>query len=205
MPMYGFTGTIVGVRCKDGIALASDTRGAAYYLVLSKRVRKIFKLEERIGAAVSGSSGDVQSLVNMLRAEANLYRLNHERPISTKSLAQVASNMLHGRRGFPYIVAGVISGFDSDGPRLYFLDPIGGKLEEEKFASAGTGSTIAYGVLEQNYRDGMKLDDGVKLVAQSIKIAIERDAATGDKIVVAKIDEKGYQELPEEEVDKLVK
>lgn len=203
--MYGFTGTIVGVRCKDGIALASDTRGAAYYLVLSKRVRKIFKLEERIGTAVSGSSGDVQSLVNMLRAEANLYRLSHERPISTKSLAQVASNMLHGRRGFPYIVAGVISGVDSDGPRLYFLDPIGGKLEEEKFASAGTGSTVAYGVLEQNYRDGMKLDDGVKLVAQSVKIAIERDAATGDKIVVAKIDEKGYQELSEEEVDKLVK
>jgi len=203
--MYGFTGTIVGVKCKDGIALASDTRGAAYYLVLSKRVRKVFKLEERIGAAISGSSGDVQSLVNMLRAEANLYRLNHERPISTKSLAQVASNMLHGRRGFPYIVAGVISGVDSDGPRLYFLDPIGGKLEEERFASAGTGSTVAYGVLEQSYRDEMKLDDGVKLVAQSIKIAIERDAATGDKIVVAKIDEKGYQELSEEEVDKLVK
>lgn len=203
--MYGFTGTIVGVRCKDGIALASDTRGAAYYLVLSKRVRKIFKLEERIGTAVSGSSGDVQSLVNMLRAEANLYRLSHELSISTKSLAQVASNMLHERRGFPYIVAGVISGVDSDGPRLYFLDPIGGKLEEEKFASAGTGSTVAYGVLEQNYRDGMKLDDGVKLVAQSVKIAIERDAATGDKIVVAKIDEKGYRELPEEEVDKLVK
>jgi len=205
MPMYGFTGTIVGVRCKDGIALASDTRGAAYYLVLSKRVQKVFKLEERIGAAASGSSGDVQSLVNVLRAEANLYRLSHGRSISTKSLAQVASNLLHGRRVFPYIVAGVISGVDGDGPRLYFLDPVGGQLGEEKFASAGTGATIAYGVLEQQYRDGVKLDDGAKLVAQSIRTAIERDAATGDKIVVALIDEKGYRELPEEEIEKLVK
>lgn len=203
--MYGFTGTIVGVRCKKGIALASDTRGTARYLVLSKRVRKVFKLEERIGAAVSGSSGDVQSLVNTLRAEANLYRMSHGRPISTKSLTQVASNLLHGRRGFPYIVAGVISGIDSDGPRLYFLDPVGGKLEEEKFASAGTGSTVAYGVLEQNYRDGMKLEEGAKLVAQSVKIAIERDAATGDKTVVALIDERGYRELSEEGVGKLVK
>ncbi len=202
--MYGFTGTIVGVRCKEGIALASDTRGTAYYLVLSKRVRKVFKLEERIGAAVSGSSGDVQSLVSMLRAEANLYRLSHGRPISAKSLTQVASNMLHGRRVFPYIVAGVISGVDDDGPRLYFLDPVGGKLEEEKFASAGTGSTVAYGVLEQSYRDGMKLDEGAKLVAQSIKIAIERDAATGDKTVIALIDERGYRELSEEEVEKLI-
>jgi proteasome beta subunit len=203
--MYGFTGTVVGVRCKDGIALASDTRSTAYHLVLSKRVRKVFKLEDRIGAAVSGSSGDVQSLVNMLRAEANLYRLSHGRSITTKSLAQVASNMLHGRRVFPYIVAGVISGVDSDGPRLYFLDPVGGKLEEEKFASAGTGSTVAYGVLEQNYRDEMKLDEGAKLVAQSIKIAIERDAATGDKTVIALIDERGYRELSEDEVEKLIK
>ncbi len=203
--MYGFTGTVVGIRCKDGIALSSDTRGAAYYLVLSKRVQKVFKLEERIGAAISGSSGDVQNLVNMLRVEANLYRLNQNHSISTKSLAQFASNVLHVRRLFPYIVAGVISGVDSDGPRLYFLDPVGGKLEEEKFASAGTGSTLAYGALEQKYRDGMKLDEGAKLAAQSIRTAIERDAATGDKIVLALIDEKGYRELPDAEVDKLVK
>jgi len=203
--MYGFTGTIVGLRCKDGIALASDTRGAAYYLVLSKRVRKIFQLDKHIGAAISGSSGDVQSLVNLLKAEVNLYRLNHERPISTKSLAQVASNMLHGRRMFPYIAAGVLSGVDDGGAHLFFLDPVGGKLEEEKFASAGTGSTIAYGVLEQNYREDMGLDDGLKLAAQSIKTAIERDAATGDKIVLAAIDKKGYRELPDEEIEKLVK
>ena len=203
--MYGFTGTIVGLRCEDGIALASDTRGAAYYLVLSKRVRKIFQLDKHIGAAISGSSGDVQSLVNLLKAEVNLYRLNHERPISTKSLAQVASNMLHGRRMFPYIAAGVLSGVDDGGAHLFFLDPVGGKLEEEKFASAGTGSTIAYGVLEQNYREDMGLDDGLKLAAQSIKTAIERDAATGDKIVLAAIDKKGYRELPDEEIEKLVK
>jgi proteasome beta subunit len=203
--MYGFTGTVVGIKCKDGIALASDTRGAAYYLVLSKRVRKIFKLEDRIGAAISGSPGDVQSLVDTLKAEANLYRLNHDRPISAKSLAQVASNLLHGRRGFPYMADGILSGFDDDGPHLFFFDPIGGKLEEEKFASAGTGATVAYGVLEQNYRDDMKLDDGIKLAAQSIKTAIERDAATGDKIVVAAIDESGYRELSEDEVEELIK
>ncbi len=203
--MYGFTGTVVGLRCKGGIALASDSRGTAYYHVLSKSVRKLFQLEKHIGAAISGSSGDVQGLVNLLKAEANLYRLKHERPISAKSLAQVASNMLHGRRAFPYIAAGVISGVDDDGPHLFFLDPVGGKLEEEKFACAGTGSTVAYGMLEQNYRDDMELGDSVKLAAQSIRTAIERDAATGDKIVVAMIDEKGYRELPDEEIEKLVK
>ncbi len=203
--MYGFTGTVVGVRCKNGIVLASDTQGTVHYLVLGKHVREIFKLDERIGATISGSSGDVQSLVSLLKAEANLYKFNHGRSVSTKSLAQMASNLLHGRRVFPYIVAGVISGLDNDGPRLYFLDPVGGKLEEEKFASAGSGSTVAYGVLEQQYRDGMDLDEGTKLAAQSIRTAIERDAATGEKTAVAVIDAKGYRELSEEEVGKLIK
>ncbi len=203
--MYGFTGTIVGVRCKDGIALASDTKGTAYYFVISKRVQKVFKLEERIGAAVSGSSGDVQSFVGTLKAEANLYRLNHGHQISTKGLVQVASNLLFSRRMFPYIVAGVISGFDNGGPSLYFVDPVGGKLEEEKFASAGSGSTVAYGVLEQSYRDDMALEEAAKLAAQSIRTAIERDAATGEKTVVVLIDKKGYRELSEGEVENLLK
>jgi len=202
--MYGFTGTVVGVRCKDGVVLASDTRGAYHYLVLSKQVRKIFKLEDRIGAAISGSSGDIQSLVNHLRAEANLYRLNHGYPISTRGLVQLASNLLHERRTFPYIVAGVIAGLDEE-PRLYFLDPVGGRLEEEKFASAGTGSTVAYGVLERQYRDGMDVKDGAELAAQSIKTAIERDAATGDNVMVALVDKRGYRELSEDEVEDLLK
>lgn len=203
--MFGFTGTVVGLRCKEGIALAADTKGTSYYLVVSKRVPKLFKLDDFIGAAISGSSGDIQSFVSLLRAEANLYRLNQGRPITTKALVQVASNLLFGRRIFPYIVAGVISGIDPDGPRLYFLDPVGGKIEEEKFASAGTGSTIAYGVLEQMYRDDMSLEECARLAAQSIKTAIERDAATGEKTVVAIIDGKGYRELSDEEIAKLLK
>lgn len=203
--MFGFTGTVVGLRCNEGIALASDTRGTSYYLVVSKRVPKLFKLDDFIGAAISGSSGDIQSFVSLLRAEANLYRLNRGRPITTKGLVQVASNLLFGRRIFPYIVAGVISGIDPEGPCLYFLDPVGGKIEEEKFASAGTGSTIAYGVLEQMYRDDMSLEECAKLAAQSIKTAIERDAATGEKTMVAVIDKNGYRELSEEEVARLLK
>ncbi len=203
--MYGFTGTVVGVCCGEGIALASDSRGTAYYHVLSKSVQKLFKLEENIGAAIAGSAGDIQSFVKLVQSEANLYRLNREHAISTKSIAQVAANMLHGRRYYPYILEGMISGYDEDGPHLFFLDPVGGKLEERKFAAAGSGANVAYGALESGYTDGIKLADATKLAAQTIKNSIERDAATGDRTVVAVIDKKGYRELSEEEVNKLLK
>jgi len=202
--MYGFSGTVVGVRCKDGIVLASDSKGVAYYHVLSKRVKKIFRLEERIGAAIAGNTGDVQAFVNLLRAEANLYRLNHERPITTKAIAQLASNVLHGRRLFPYILEGTIAGLD-DEPKLFFLDPVGGKLEEREFAAAGTGASVAYGALERNFKTAPTIREGAKLAAKSIQSAIERDAATGERTVVAVIDAQGYRELSDDETKKLLK
>jgi len=202
--MYWFSGTVVGLRCDDGVALASDSRGAASYHVLSKRVQKVFKLEDKIGAAVAGGTGDVQSLIGLLRAEVNLYRLNEGRQISTRSLAQMASSHLHGRRNFPYIAEGMISGVDDGEPLLYFFDLVGGKLEERKFAAGGTGATVAYGALEGEYKDGMDLDEGARLAAKAIHTAIERDAATGEKIVVAVVDKKGYRELSENEVKGLL-
>jgi proteasome beta subunit len=202
--MYWFSGTVVGVRCDDGVVLASDSRGTAGYHVLSKRVQKVFKLEEKIGAAVAGSTGDVQSLVGLLRAEVNLYRLREGRQISTKSLAQMTSNLLHGRRTFPYITEGIISGVDDGEPLLYFFDPVGGKLEDRKFAAGGTGATVAYGVLEGEYKDGMDLGQGARLAAKAIQTAIERDVATGEKTVIAVVDKKGYRELSEAEVKKML-
>ena len=205
MSMYGFQGTVVGVRCGSGVVLASDTRATAAYLVMSKRARKVFKIQDRIGAAISGVSGDVQNLVSVLQAESNLYRLQEGRDMSSKSMAQLASNILHSKRASPYIVSAIIGGVDDDGAHLYFLDPAGGKLEEEKFAAGGTGETVAYGVLEQSYRDGLSLKECAKLAAQSIKRAIERDAATGDDTIVAMIDKDGYRELSKKEIEELLK
>ncbi|MEM1688944.1 MAG: hypothetical protein QXX33_05385 [Candidatus Hadarchaeales archaeon] len=203
--MYGFSGTVVGVVCRDGIALASDSRGVGYYMILSKRVKKIFQLEEKIGAAISGSTGDVQSFVNLLRAEARLYRIHNERSMSTKGIAQMASNILHERRIFPYILEAIIAGIDGEKPVLYFLDPVGGKLEEREFAAGGTGASVAYGTLEKEFKPGISVEEGAKLAASAIKTAIERDAATGDSVVVAVIDGRGYRELSEKEIADLLK
>ncbi|MEM3012694.1 MAG: hypothetical protein QW084_04965 [Candidatus Hadarchaeales archaeon] len=203
--MEYFAGTIVGLRTAEGAVLASDTRAVGYYLVLSKRARKLFRLEERIGAAFSGAPGDIQTLVSLLQAEANLYRLENGRSISTKGLAQVASNVLQGRRWYPYLLEGILCGLEEGKVSLLTLDPAGGRVEEEDFSAGGTGAQVAYGVLERNYGKGLSLQEGKRLAAEAIRTAIERDAATGDKVVVSVIDEKGYRELTDEEVDGLLK
>lgn len=202
--MEGFEGTSVGLIYNGGIALASDSRSTARYLVRSKNVPKIFKIQDNIGVAVSGMAGDARKLVDMMKSESNLYRIRKEKPIPPHSLARLTSNIFHSRRMFPYIVSIILSGMNEDGPKLYFLDPAGGQLEEERFAAGGTGSSVAYGVLEQNYRENMDSESALKLAAQSIQQAIERDAATGDDVVVAKVDAEGFQKISEKKVEELL-
>ena len=201
----GFQGTAVGLVYDGGIALASDTRNTARYQVRSKNVRKIFEVQDNIGAAISGLAGDAQKLVDMMESESNLYRIRRNKKIQPKSLARLTANIFHSQRLFPYIVSLILGGYGVDGPKLYFLDPAGGKLEEEKFAAAGTGSSVAYGVLEQNYEEGMNAEDALKLATQSIQQAIERDAASGDGVMLAKVDEEGYEEVEEDRIESYLK
>lgn len=203
--MQGFEGTVVGLKYNGGLALASDSRATARYLVRSKKVQKIFKIQDNIGVAVSGLTGDAQRLVDMMISESNLYKIREEKSIPPKSLARLTANIFHSQRMFPYIASLILVGVGEEGPKLYFLDPAGGQLEEERFASAGTGSSVAYGVLEQNYEEDMNSKDALKLAAQSIQQAIERDAATGDSVVVAKVNGEGFEEVSEDKVKKFLK
>jgi proteasome beta subunit len=77
-------------------------------------------------------------------------------------------------------------------------------LTEEKMVSTGSGSPIAYGVLEDNYREGMSVNELLPIIVKAVNAAMKRDVASGDSYNVTIIDEKGYRELTEEEKSKLL-
>jgi proteasome beta subunit len=66
--------------------------------------------------------------------------------------------------------------------------------------ATGSGSPVAYGVLESGYHDGINLDQGLILAVKAINAAIKRNVFTGDDFDLAVITrEKGYMELTEKE------
>jgi len=190
--------TTVAIVCKDAVVLATDKRASMGYLVAHKNVRKVYKLDDHMGATVAGSVGDIQSLIGSLKAEINLYKMKNGVKMSTKALATLTSHILHGQRYYPLIAWLVVAGFD-EGPVAYSIDPIGG-VNEDKAISTGSGSLVAYGVLESMYREGMGWEEGATLAVKAIKAAIERDLATGNGITLAVIDKDGYRELSDDEI-----
>ena len=74
-------------------------------------------------------------------------------------------------------------------------------MTTEKFISTGSGSPVAYGYLESEFKENMKVDDAYKIALQAIGTAIRRNAGTGDGINVVVIDKNGYRELSREVKD----
>jgi proteasome beta subunit len=77
-------------------------------------------------------------------------------------------------------------------------------LTEEKFVSTGSGSPVAYGILEDKFMDGAHVKEMLPVVIKAVNAAMKRDSASGDNYNVAVIDSKGYRDLSEKEKKQLL-
>jgi proteasome beta subunit len=195
--------TTIGVICKDGVILASDTRVTMGFYVAHKHGKKIYKIDEHIGMTIAGSVADAQRTVDILTANAQLYRLNMDRPLPINSAARLIANLLFSSRYAPLLTQALIGGVDDTGPHIFSLDPFG-SLTEEKMVATGSGSPIVYGILEDRYKEGLSIKELLPIMVKAVNAAMKRDAASGDSFNVAIINDKGYRELTEEEKKKLL-
>ena len=195
--------TTVGIVCKDGVVMATEHRATGGTMIMHKKTQKLFKLDDNIAMTVAGLVGDAQLLTRFITAEVELYKMKRNDPISVKAASTLMANILSGQRYYPYWVGLLIGGWDREGGHVYSLDAVGGSIAD-KFVSVGSGSPFVYGVLEDYYRDGMTVTEGVDLAIRGITVAIKRDSASGDGIDVAVITQKDFKLLSEDEVKKRI-
>ncbi len=193
--------TTLGLACKDGAVLAADRRATAGTMIAHKKTRKVYRIDDNVGLTTAGLVGDLQLLARYVTAEAELYKLKRNLPMSVEACATLTANILAGRRYFPYWVQLVIGGVDAKGSHVFSLDMAGGSLED-KWVSTGSGSPYVYGVLEDHWVDGTETKDGVDLAIRAVTMAMRRDAASGEGIDVAVITRDGYRELDEKEIER---
>ncbi len=184
--------TTMGVVCKDGVVLATESQATMGYLIASKDATKLFKITPRIGMTIAGGVADCQQIVKTLTALLAIRELELAKATLVKAAAQLTAVLLFQNRMFPYYSALLIGGFDEEGTHLYSLDPFGSVIEEKQFTSVGSGSVVGFGVLEAGFKEKMTVKEGVDLVKRAIDAARKRDIASGGKLQIATITGKGF-------------
>jgi proteasome beta subunit len=194
--------TTVGILANDAVILAAERKATMGYLVASQDAEKIHQIDEKLGVTIAGVVGDAQALIRYIKAELKLYALQEGKKMSVESSSTLMSNILYSRRFYPYIVQLVVAGYDSK-PNLYTLSP-DGSVMPEKFFSTGSGSPVAFGVLENECKDSMTQEEALRIAVRAVRAATKRDIASGgsgiDAVVISKA---GYKKVSDDEVRKI--
>ena len=190
--------TTVGIKASDGVVLCADMRASAGYFIANNNTMKIQQIDDHVGMTMAGGVADAQNITDILRYHSNLHRVEKNEPIAIKSLTRLTSLIFHQNRGYPFIADILVGGYDKQGPALYNIDMFG-SVEEKTYVTTGSGSPVAYGLLEEEYRDDLTVEDAKVIALRAVKAAITRNIGTGDGINVSIIDKNGFRLLTKEQ------
>jgi proteasome beta subunit len=203
--------TIVAAVCAGGVVMAGDRRATAGNMISQRDIEKVFRSDEFSAIAIAGVAGIGIDLVRLYQVELEHYEKIEGRTLSLEGKANRLAAMVRANLGAAMqglVVVPLFAGYDEDreAGRIFSYDVAGGRYEEHRFHSIGSGSVFARGALKKLYRDGMSLDDAALACMQALYDAADDDSATGGPDVtrriypiVATITADGFRRLPDDE------
>ena len=196
---YKKTGTTtIGIKCRDGIVLAADKR-AGGGIIVDKRAQKIYKVTNNLALTMAGTASDAQLITKLISAELRLMEIRKEKQVTVKEAANLLSGIVYQNIRRPSMIPGIshfiLAGKDNRGFHIYDIYPDGSLSECIDFLSSGSGSVMAYGVLDTLYKENMTIQEGVQLAVKAINAAIQRDMNSGDGIDVYIITQEGVKQF----------
>jgi 20S proteasome subunit beta 5 len=113
-----------------------------------------------------------------LGMQCRLYELRNGRRITVAAASKLLANVMSSYRGYGLSMGTMIMGWDLTGPQLFYVDDDGTRIKGKYFA-VGSGSTYAYGVLDNYYRYDLTVEEAIDVGKRAIYHATFRDAASG--------------------------
>ena len=147
-------------------------------------------------------NGDLDKFVE---AELQLKKIRTGNDVTVKEAVNLLASIVYGNirqmSMIPSISHFIVGGKDEDGFHLYDLSPDGSIIETDEYVSSGSGSVMAYGVLETLYKKDMSVDEALKVGIKSVNAAVQRDIASGNGIDIFTITKEGVKKVLTREIE----
>lgn len=204
--------TIIATTYQTGVIMAGDRRATTGNIISKRDMRKVFEADAWSAVGIAGAAGPGQELAKLFATQLEHYEKIEGGPLSLEGKANQLAHMV--QTNLPMAMQGLVvvplfAGYDPRGraARIYEFDAIGGRYEERRFATTGSGGRDARGSLKARYHEGLDRNAAIDMVIEALWDAADEDSATGgpDLVrgiypLVAVIDAEGYHELDDETV-----
>jgi proteasome beta subunit len=203
--------TIVAAACPGGVVMAGDRRATAGNMISQRDIEKVFRSDEYSCIGISGVAGIGLELVRLFQVELEHYEKLEGRELSLEGKANRLAGIVRANLGGAMqglVVVPIFAGYDTDEGvgRIFSYDVAGGRYEEHRFHSIGSGSVFARGSLKKLYADQMTASEVIMACMQALYDAADDDSGTGGPDVtrriypvVATVTADGYHRLTDEE------
>ena len=176
--------TVLALRFADGVIMAGDRRATAGNLIAHSRVRKVFAADRFSAVAISGTAGMAIELIKLFQTELEHYEKIEGTRLSLEGKSNYLARMVRGHLPLAFqglAVLPLFCGYDAkEGEgKLYSFDVVGGRYEEQDYATTGSGGSAARSFLKGAFEDGLDEDAALRLGVEALVAAAEEDAATG--------------------------
>ena len=203
--------TIVSAAFNGGVVMAGDRRATAGNMISQRDIEKVFRSDEFSCIGIAGVAGIGIDLVKLFQVELEHYEKLEGRALSLEGKANRLAGMVRANLGGAMqglVVVPVFAGYDTDEGvgRIFSFDVAGGRYEEQRYHSIGSGSVFARGALKKLYADSMEPAAAILASMHALYDAADDDAATGGPDmtrriypIIATVTADGFRRLPDEE------
>ena len=187
---------VFGIQGKDYILLAGDRASVSNSIIkLQDTDHKIMSLTNSQMIACVGEAYDKKNFSKYIKANMeNYYFQNGQRLTTDETAAYIRKELAEGIRSSPHQCNCLIAGFDSDGPKLYWLDYLGSYAKLLK-AAHGYGAYFLYGLMDNYYKKNLSLKDGEMIIEKCINELKTRFSINMVDFDVFKITKEGIEDI----------
>lgn len=188
--------SVIGIRCADGVVLASDTLASYGSLARFRDVSRLHAASDNCAIGVGGDLSDMQEILTMLgKVRTEEHCMDDGYKLGPKALYSYLTRVMYNRRNKmdPLWNSVVFAGCDEEnGPMLSTVDLCGGHFESEVIAT-GYGLHMGLPLLRNAWKKEMTVAEGLVVLEDIMKVLYYRDARTIDRIQTAVVTKEGVK------------
>jgi len=199
--------TILGIVCKDGVVMAADRQITAGTLVMGKKEKKVFQINDYLVMAGTGVAADIQRVPKLVAAEMKIKELkSRSRPTVKQAaslLTQISYSGIRQPSMIPQQAGFLMGGVNEDGTvELYTIEPAGSLIKVEDYdANFGSGMPFVLGLLERQYKKDISIKEGIELAKEALKSSTQRDVGSGYGLDIFTITREGIKKEVEQTIN----
>jgi proteasome beta subunit len=209
--------TILATTFADGVIIAADRQVTSGSTVSSRYGEKIIAADDYSCIGTAGTAALGVEIAKLFQVELEHYEKIEGSPLSLAGKANRLSKMIYENVGMAMqglSVVPLFTGYDpeTNEGKIFSYDALGGRTEEYKFHSIGSGSIIALGALKKLYAEDMNEEEALLVCIQSLYDASEEDIYTMGVDLTREIfpiiyvtTAAGNQQVPGERVGELMR